>query len=70
MARGDARNSFTLTQYKKEMQGIFTTCISRETIDESPMAYKPMAEIVERIAPTAEIISRIVPLYNFKAGGE
>ena len=70
MARGDARNSFTLTQYKKEMQGIFTTCISRETIDESPMAYKPMAEIVERIAPTAEIVSRIVPIYNFKAGGE
>ena len=70
MARGDARNSFTLTQYKKEMQGIFTTCISRETIDESPMAYKPMAEIVGRIAPTAEIVSRLVPLYNFKAGGE
>ena len=70
MARGEARDLLTLTQYKKEMQGIFTTCISRETIDESPMAYKPMAEIVEGIAPTAEIVSRIVPLYNFKAGGE
>lgn len=70
MARADARNSFTLTRFKQEMQGIFTTCISRETIDESPMAYKPMQEIVNRITPTVEIVSTIKPLYNFKAGGE
>ena len=70
MTRADARSAFTLTQYKKEMQGIFTTCVSRETIDESPMAYKPMREIVGRIAPTAEIAFCIRPVYNFKAGGE
>lgn len=70
MARSDARSSFTLTQYKKEMQGIFTTCISRDTIDESPMAYKPMESIVDKIEPTAEIVSILKPLYNFKAGGE
>ena len=70
MARADARSSFTLTQYKKEMQGIFTTCISRDTIDESPMAYKPMESIVDKIAPTAQIVSTIKPIYNFKAGGE
>ena len=70
MARSDARSSFTLTLYKKEMQGIFTTCISRDTIDESPMAYKPMESIVDRIRPTAEIVSIVKPIYNFKAGGE
>ena len=70
MSRADAKNSFTLTQYKKEMQGIFTTCISRDTIDESPMAYKGIAEIAEKITPTAEIIGAIKPIYNFKAGGE
>lgn len=70
MSRGEAENTFTLTQYKKEMQGIFTTCISRETIDESPMVYKAMADIVGQIEPTAEIVGIIKPLYNFKAGGE
>lgn len=70
MARSDARSSFTLTQYKKEMKGIFTTCISRDTIDESPMAYKSMESIVDKIEPTAEIVSILKPLYNFKAGGE
>ena len=70
MARSDARNSFTLTQYKKEMHGIFTTCISRDTIDESPMAYKPMESIIDKIEPTAEIVSILKPIYNFKAGGE
>ena len=70
MARADARSSFTLTQYKKEMQGIFTTCISRDTIDESPMAYKPMESIMDKIAPTAQIVSTVKPIYNFKAGGE
>jgi len=70
MARSDARNSFTLTQYKKEMQGVFTTCISRDTIDESPMAYKPMESIINKIEPTAEIVSILKPIYNFKARGE
>ncbi len=70
MARADARSSFTLTQYKKEMQGIFTTCISRDTIDESPMAYKPMESIVEKISPTAETVATLKPIYNFKAGGQ
>ncbi len=70
MSRADARNSFTLSQYKKEMKGIFSTSISRETLDESPMAYKPMESILSKIAPTADIIERITPVYNFKAGEE
>ena len=67
MSRADAKNSLTMEEYRREMEGIFTTCVSRDTIDESPMAYKDMAEIVSQIAPTAGIAEHIVPVYNFKA---
>ena len=70
MRRSDARQSFTLSRFKKEMDGIFTTSISRETLDECPMAYKPMEEIVSAIGPTAAITEHIRPVYSFKAGTE
>lgn len=50
-----------------EMEGIYTTCVVPETLDESPMAYKSMAEIIDQIEPTVEIVQRIRPVYNFKA---
>ena len=49
------------------MKGIFTTCVSNATVDESPMAYKPMEEIIQNIEPTCEIEKIIKPVYNFKA---
>lgn len=49
------------------MQGIFTTSVNAATLDESPMAYKAMDEIVENIAETVEIIKIIKPVYNYKA---
>ena len=49
------------------MNGIFTTSVNTSTIDESPMAYKPMDEIIENIKDTVEIIQIIKPIYNFKA---
>ena len=67
MSRAESRQSFTLSQFKKEMQGIYTTSVNQSTIDESPMAYKSLADIVDNIEPTAEILKRIVPVYNFKA---
>lgn len=70
MSRADARQSFTLSQFKKEIQGIFTTSVDRGTLDESPMAYKPMESIVSQIGETAEITERLRPVYNFKAGEE
>lgn len=70
MSRADARQSLTLSQYKKEMQGIYTTCINRETLDESPMAYKPMEQILSQIGPTVEVLDRLRPMYNLKAGEE
>ncbi|MBQ8595969.1 MAG: RtcB family protein [Oscillospiraceae bacterium] len=67
MSRKKAFESLSLDDYKKAMEGIFTTCINTETIDEAPMAYKNIDEIIEQIEPTAEIIGRIKPVYNFKA---
>ena len=70
MSRSEARSSFTVSQMKKEMKGIYTTSVSQGTLDEAPMAYKPMASIVDNISGTVEIREVIVPIYNFKAGSE
>lgn len=70
MSRSEAKDSISMTEYKKAMEGIYSTSVCRGTIDESPMAYKPVDEIMTNIEPTAEIVERIIPIYNFKAGEE
>ena len=70
MSRSEAKNSISMKDYRESMAGIYTTSVNKGTLDESPMAYKPIGEIVANIAPTAEIISHIRPIYNFKAGEE
>lgn len=67
MSRSKAFESLTMEGYQKEMKGIYSTCVNASTLDESPMAYKSMDEIVKNIQPTAKIITRIKPIYNFKA---
>ena len=67
MSRSAAFERLTMAEYEAEMAGIYSTCVVPDTLDESPMAYKSMDEIVENIEPTAEIICRIKPIYNFKA---
>lgn len=67
MSRSEAKQSITLTQYEKSMEGIYSSTINRSTIDESPFAYKPMDEILTHIGDTAEVVGVIRPLYNFKA---
>ena len=67
MSRREAARSLSLEQYRSEMSGVYTTCVSQETIDEAPMAYKDMEQIIRHIGPTAEILKRIRPAYNFKA---
>jgi RNA-splicing ligase RtcB len=69
MSRHDANQSITLEQFQTSMKGIFSTSICKETIDESPMAYKPMQEIIECVQPTVAIQKIIKPIYNFKAKG-
>ncbi len=65
--RRDAENTFTLSAFKKEMEGIFTTSVSQKTLDECPMAYKPMEAILDHINETATVDCIIRPIYNFKA---
>lgn len=67
MSRSEAKETLSLQEFKDSMEGIFSTMVGMSTIDESPMAYKPMSEIVENIGPTAEVVQGIVPIYNFKA---
>ncbi|MBD5113872.1 MAG: RtcB family protein [Ruminococcaceae bacterium] len=70
MSRSSAKESFTVSEFKKQMEGIYTTSVNKDTLDECPMAYKGMDDIVNNIVETAEIVSIIKPIYNFKAGGE
>lgn len=67
MSRRAALNTLSMDEFQKEMVGIYSTCVVPDTLDESPMAYKSMDEIVSQIRPTAEIVERIRPVYNFKA---
>lgn len=67
MSRSKAKKMITLDEYVKSMDGIFSTTVHWSTIDEAPMAYKPMDEIMENIKDTVDIVKVIKPIYNFKA---
>lgn len=71
-SRSEAKQTFTLSQYKKTMQDskIFTTSVSFSTLDECPMAYKDINNIIDNIGDTVDIVDRLKTIYNFKAGGE
>lgn len=67
-SRAAAKESFTLEEFMRSMEGVYTTSVNASTIDECPMAYKGMDEILANISPTARVERIIKPLYNFKAG--
>ena len=70
MSRGEAKQSFTVSEFKKQMSEVYTTSVSKATLDECPMAYKDMQDILDNIGPTAEVVKIIRPIYNFKAGDD
>jgi tRNA-splicing ligase RtcB len=70
MSRSEAKRTFDMSDYEMSMDGIYTTCVNPSTLDESPMAYKPIEEILQNIEPTVSVVDVINPIYNFKAGGE
>ena len=70
MSRSQAKQSFTVSEFRKQMDGIYTTSVNAQTLDECPMAYKSMEDIVDNIGDTVEINEVIRPIYNFKAGEE
>lgn len=70
LSRGKARATLSMEDFREQMAGIYTTSVNQSTLDESPMAYKSLADIVDNITPTVEIVKRIIPIYNFKASEE
>lgn len=67
MSRGEAKRNVSLEEFEASMEGIYSTSVSKGTIDECPMAYKPMESIVENVGDTVDILKIIKPIYNFKA---
>ena len=67
MKRSEAKEQFSLEEYRMEMEGIFTTSVGESTLDESPMAYRRIDEILDAIEPTADVMDILTPVYNFKA---
>lgn len=67
MSRAGARKSLSLEEYKKEMEGIYTTSVNEDTLDEAPMAYKSLSDIIDVIGESVEVIEVLKPIYNFKA---
>ena len=67
MSRSKAKQTLSMEDYKKAMEGIYTTSINEDTLDEAPMAYKSLKDIIDVIGETVEVIEVIKPIYNFKA---
>ena len=68
MKREDVKNNFTVSSFKSEMKGIYSSCISKDTLDEAPFAYRNLEDITDVIGETVTIDRIICPVYNFKAG--
>lgn len=69
MSRKKAKDTLTVAEFKRQMDGIYSSSVCYDTIDESPMAYKNIDDIINNISDTVEIEAIIKPVYNFKAGG-
>jgi len=69
MSRKKAIDTLSMDEFRQEMSDVYSTSVCPETIDESPMAYKPMQEIIDCIGDTVEVKDIIKPIYNFKAKG-
>ena len=67
MSRTKARSDLDLDQYKKEMEGVYTTSVNENTLDEAPMAYKSLEDIIDVIRDSVDVIEVLKPIYNFKA---
>lgn len=70
LKREDVKSRYTVSDFKKEMKGIYSSCIGADTLDEAPFAYRSIAEIAERIRDTVRITEILKPVYNYKAGSK
>lgn len=66
MGRGQAKRELSLEEFKNQMEGIHSICVSEETLDEAPNAYKSIESIIDNISEMVDIIEIVKPIYNFK----
>ena len=69
MKRKDVKLNFTVSSFKSKMKRIYSSCISKDTLDEAPFAYRDLKDIADVIGETVTIDRILHPVYNFKAGG-
>ena len=67
MSRSKAKTALSMDEYKKEMAGVYTTSVNENTLDEAPMAYKSLGDIIDVIRESVDVIDVMKPIYNFKA---
>ena len=67
MSRKQAKETLTVTDYQNAMEGIYTTSVAADTLDESPMAYKSIDDILSVIGDTVKVLDILKPICNFKA---
>lgn len=70
LKREEVKSHYTVSEFKKEMKGVYSSCVGAETLDEAPFAYRSLTELAERIRDTVEITEILRPVYNFKAGSK
>ena len=69
MSRAEAKSALSMDDYREAMAGVYTTSVTPETLDEAPMAYKPLQSIIGDIRDCVDVIDILKPVYNFKAAG-
>lgn len=67
LGRREAKKTLDMVDYINSMQGVYTTSVNEQTLDEAPMVYKPIESIIDNIKDTVEIIEVLKPIYNFKS---
>ena len=67
MSRSKAKYNLSMDEYRESMKGIYTTSICEATLDEAPMAYKSLDDIIDVIKESVDVIEVMKPIYNFKA---
>jgi len=68
MSRTKAKEDLSLEEYRKTMEGIYTTSVNESTLDEAPMAYKSLDDIIDVIRDSVDVVDVMKPVFNFKAG--
>ena len=70
LSRGRAKEQLNVEDFKEDMKDVWTSCVSKDTLDESPRVYKNKEDVIKFIEPTVEIVEFVKPIYNFKASGD